>query len=111
MLAIEPDVTPVRRADQAVDIALGSAANVAAIYGGQVGWRAAHRLHLYRAERSVYAVWVVAIVAIAAVGALGVVAYVATVCINRGGSFDGGLSVQTNGWKVWEYKLRFRCTQ
>lgn len=57
------------------------------------------------------AVWIVLIIAIAVVAAVGIMAYVATVCINRGGSFDGGLSVKTNGWKVWEYRLQFKCTR
>lgn len=56
-------------------------------------------------------VWIVLIVAIAVVASVGIMAYVAVVCIKRGGSYDGGLSIATNGWKVWEYRLKFKCTR
>lgn len=56
-------------------------------------------------------VWIVLIVAVALVASIGIMAYVATVCIRRGGSYDGGLSISANGWKVWEYRLRFKCSR
>ncbi|WP_162799140.1 hypothetical protein [Nocardioides sp. 616] len=56
-------------------------------------------------------VWIVLIVAIAVVASIGIMAYVATVCIKRGGSYNGGLSIGTNGWKVWEYTLKFKCSR
>lgn len=56
-------------------------------------------------------VWIVLIIAIAIVAMVGIMAYVAIHCINRGGVYAGGLSIQTNGWKVWEYRLNFKCTR
>ncbi len=80
-------------------------------YGGPVGARTSAAIDRKVARRSVYAVWVVAIIAIAVVAVVGIMAYVAVVCIRRGGSYNGGLSIRTNGWKVWEYRLTFQCTR
>ena len=44
-------------------------------------------------------------------GRIGAMVYVATYCIGRGGSYAGGLGIKTNGWKVWEYRLTFKCTR
>lgn len=62
-------------------------------------------------RRLAHAVWIVVVVAIATVAVVGIMAYVAVKCINRGGSFTGGLSVKINGWRVWEYRLGFGCTR
>ncbi|MFP4514208.1 MAG: hypothetical protein ACLFRV_14785 [Acidimicrobiales bacterium] len=62
-------------------------------------------------NRRAHAVWIVVVVAIATVAAVGILAWAMAYCVARGGSYDGGLSVSTNGWRVWEYKLGFYCTQ
>jgi hypothetical protein len=93
-----------------VDSALDVFADTAATYGRQPGVRAARSIDRLR-SRDTYAIWIVLIVAIAVVAVVGIMAYVAVVCIRRGGSYAGGLSVKTNGWKVWEYKLQFKCSR
>ncbi len=94
-----------------VDTGLGMLSGTALAYGGVPGAKASNSIEQFRRRIDTYAVWIVLIVAIAVVLAVGIMAYVAIHCINRGGSYDGGLSIETNGWKVWEYRLRFRCTQ
>lgn len=96
-----------------VDGGLGILSDTALVYGGVPGIKASNSIEALRRRTNTFAVWIVLIVAVAVAVVLtvGIIAYVAMHCIRRGGSYDGGLSVKTNGWKVWEYRLRFRCTQ
>lgn len=98
------------RTQELTDRALDRSSDVALAVGGVLGVQVAGSIARLR-QRENYAVWVVVIVAIAIVAAAGLMAYVATICINRGGSFLGGLNVETNGWKVWEYRLEIECSQ
>ncbi|MGF1597258.1 MAG: hypothetical protein ACFCVK_10060 [Acidimicrobiales bacterium] len=94
-----------------VDQGLAGISDAALFHGGRPGVRVSNSIERLRRRQEAFAVWIVLIVAIAIVAVVGVMAYVAVVCINRGGSYAGGLSIRTNGWKVWEYKLSFKCTR
>lgn len=90
--------------------ALTYAADQLTVFGGRAGALLSDRVDGVR-RREADIVWIVLIVAVAVVIAVGVLAWVAIYCIGRGGSYSGGLSFHTNGWKVWEYSMKFSCTQ
>jgi hypothetical protein len=95
--------------DRAVDRVLTFGSDLAIRQGPQ-GVRAAEALDDVRQahqERRAYAVGIVLIVAVAVVAAIGIMAYVAIYCINRGGSYSGGLDVDRKGWK---FRLKFKCS-
>lgn len=75
--------------------------------------RTAHHLTKKRADGTTELrwIWIVLIVAVVIIAGIGAMVYVATYCIGRGGSYAGGLGIKTNGWKVWEYRLTFKCTR
>jgi hypothetical protein len=92
-----------------LDRALDSVSGVASVRGGPLGVQVSRGIE--RARRSAHAVWIVLIIAIAIVIVVGVLAWAMAYCVARGGSFAGGLSFKTNGWRVWEYRIQFLCTR
>lgn len=93
------------------DSGLAGLSEAALMHGGLPGVHVSGIVDRMRERREAFVVWIVLIVAIAVVAVAGIMAYVAIVCINRGGVYSGGLGVSVNGWRVWEYKLRFSCTR
>lgn len=67
------------------------------------------RLAQYCHDRRDNAVWIIVLVALAVVIAVGLLAWAYAYCVNRGGNFDGGLSVSYPN--PFTARLRFKCTQ
>ncbi|MDQ7907430.1 hypothetical protein RB614_23205 [Phytohabitans sp. ZYX-F-186] len=65
------------------------------------------RLAQFFYDRRDSAVWIIVLVAVAVVIAVGLLAWAYAYCVNRGGSFDGGLSVSYPN--PFTARLRFKC--
>lgn len=109
-IGVTPTSPVVARLTTTADAVLAHTADGLVIYGGRPGLTMGARIDEFR-RRETNIVWIVLIVAIAIVVAVGIMAYVAIYCIRRGGNFAGGLGFRVNGWKVWEYRITFKCTR
>jgi hypothetical protein len=94
-----------------IDAGLEQIAQASVTYGGTAGVRVAKAADAARERQRNHAIWIVLIIAVVVLAGIGAMTYVAIYCIRRGGSYAGGLSISRNGWKVWEYRLQFKCTR